>query len=335
MNPGGFQILAKGSCITYTSIGQGLMYHLHKYWPRAHVSPTQILAKGSCITNKDIGQGLSLKHMEEPTYPQVKIWGLSLTYTLGAFTSRSMRLPATDRLRVASLTLLFMGFVVAITFSGNLTAFMTTRSVEAAIRTLSELAQSHLAIVGFGNYWSIVFAGSQNPSIRSLSHKYKSVYDTLPYFREAAEKRQTALIENRNHLEFIQKRKYTTRRGESPLRIQEECLATYGVGAVLARHSPLAPYVDKAIHHMQAGGLTDKFFREVLTQDLDDSHHQQEDGEASWLDLHDQILIPSGPQVLTVEHVQGAFIVLGVGCLAASLSLVGEVMMVAGLCLTS
>ncbi|MPC43756.1 hypothetical protein E2C01_037409 [Portunus trituberculatus] len=46
-----------------------------------------------------------------------------------------------------------------------------------------------------------------------------------------------------------------------------------------------------AIHYMQAGGLTDKFFEEVLLEDL---HHDDHGDEETWLDLHDQDTVATG-----------------------------------------
>ncbi|KAK8396830.1 hypothetical protein O3P69_005062 [Scylla paramamosain] len=294
-----------------------------------------------------------------------------LVYTVGIVTCRSQQMPQTNRLRVASLCLQFMGFVVAISFSGNLTAFLTTRvsetltealteamtegvheggyedsegrkivdidagaegekmmtealkevNVEPALRSLRQLDESGLTIVGFSNYWYLFFLASQNTHLLSFAGKYRDVADTLPVFREVAEQRTAALVENRNHLQYILTQFYTTKRGETPLRIQEECLATFGVSAALSRHSPLAPYINEAIHYMQAGGLTDKFFEEVLLQDL---HHDDHGDEETWLDLHDQDTVATGAKVLSLQHLLGAFVVMAVGFLLASLSLAME-----------
>lgn len=48
---------------------------------------------------------------------------------------------------------------------------------------------------------------------------------------------------------------------------------------------------------MQAGGLSDKFFEDVLLQDMHDSLLHHEEGEDSWLDLHDSDAVLSGPRV--------------------------------------
>ncbi|XP_050733153.1 uncharacterized protein LOC127006842 [Eriocheir sinensis] len=138
---------------------------------------------------------------------------------------------------------------------------------------------------------------------------------------EVAEARSSVLVENRNHLQYIQSQSYTTRRGDTPLRIQEECLATFGVSAALNRHSPLAPYINKAIHYMQAGGLNDKFFEDVLLYDLDSANPHHNEGQETWLDLHDSDAVLSGARVLSLEHLLGALLLLGVGYLLAGVTL--------------
>ncbi|XP_050732859.1 uncharacterized protein LOC127006695 [Eriocheir sinensis] len=115
--------------------------------------------------------------------PMFYSWGRWFAYTVGTFTCQSQKVPLTDRLRLASISLQLMGFVAAISFSGNLTAFLTTRNVEAAVRSLSQLDGSGLAVVGFSNYWLNFFLASQNTHLLSLARKYRAVADTLPVFR--------------------------------------------------------------------------------------------------------------------------------------------------------
>ncbi|XP_042239157.1 glutamate receptor 3.6-like [Homarus americanus] len=76
----------------------------------------------------------SLVHL--PDHPQFYSWGRALVYTVGMLTCQSQRGPATTRLRVPTILMLLMGFVVGVSFSGNLTAFMTTRGDAMATEAL-------------------------------------------------------------------------------------------------------------------------------------------------------------------------------------------------------
>ncbi|KAK4319378.1 hypothetical protein Pmani_009662 [Petrolisthes manimaculis] len=230
-------------------------------------------------------------------------------------------------MRVVYLAFQLTMLVVAVSYSGNLTAYLTTKNVEDPIRTIRDLADRGLPVVGYDTYWRNLFTASHNPYVKSLGPRYIVSFDNMPVFRQIAEDRDRVLVENINHLEYVLKQHYTTRRGEAPIRIQEECLLTFGVSAFLNTNSPLRSYFDEAIHYMQAGGLTDQFFKEVLIKNMKDENYQEE-GD-TWLDLHDTFSITPTTQVLTLGHMQGPWILLGVGCVGACVAFVIE------LCLSS
>lgn len=48
---------------------------------------------------------------------------------------------------------------------------------------------------------------------------------------------------------------------------------------------------------MQAGGLNDKFFEDVLLYDLDSANPHHNEGQETWLDLHDSDAVLSGARV--------------------------------------
>ncbi|KAK7074040.1 hypothetical protein SK128_012805 [Halocaridina rubra] len=170
----------------------------------------------------------------------------------------------------------------------------TPLSSEAPIKTIAQLAKSNLWVLGASNYWKILFSESNNPYLHALTPKYIDVFNTVPSFRDIAEKGDAVLVENRNHLEYIQKRFYTTKTGESPLRLQEECITTYSVGALMVKNSALKASVDRVIHYMQSAAFMSKFYSDVLRQHSLDTTHENKG--PSWLDMHDGEL-REGPQV--------------------------------------
>lgn len=57
--------------------------------------------------------------------------------------------------------------------------------------------------------------------------------------------RQVVLLENTQHLTYLQESYLTNRIGESPVRLMlEECINPFGIGALLRRNSPLKDHVD-------------------------------------------------------------------------------------------
>ncbi|XP_076049263.1 ionotropic receptor 21a-like [Oratosquilla oratoria] len=212
-----------------------------------------------------------------------------------------------------------MGFTTAVSYSGNLTAFLTIETLDAPMKTVSQLDRSELPIYGFSNFWGLLFEESTNKHLQNLAPRYIDFLHTFPKFWDVA-KGEATLIENRQHLLYVKKQYYTNQRDESPLRIMEECIAPYGIGAVLRRNSPLKANMDKVILWLQEAGLMWRFFEETLAED-----HWEEGEGSEWIQEQRRLPPPSyGPQPLTLEHMQGAFALMLAGNLVALLVMATE-----------
>ncbi|XP_076042089.1 glutamate receptor ionotropic, delta-1-like [Oratosquilla oratoria] len=108
---------------------------------------------------------------------------ISLLYTVAVFTNQSVRQPE-KRLRIFVFFLMVMGFVAAVSFSCNLTAYMMAKNYEKPIRTIADLDESGLPVAGFGNIYPDDFRASSNPHLHGIADRYVVMqYSLETYFR--------------------------------------------------------------------------------------------------------------------------------------------------------
>ncbi|XP_076042284.1 uncharacterized protein LOC143026162 [Oratosquilla oratoria] len=72
------------------------------------------------------------------------------------------------------------------------------------------------------------------------------------------------VVSNKQHLEYAKNVHFTNSRGESTVRIQEECFNSFNIAGILPKNSPLKKNIDKVFIRLLSGGLTDKFFQDSL-----------------------------------------------------------------------
>ncbi|XP_068245258.1 ionotropic receptor 21a-like [Palaemon carinicauda] len=241
---------------------------------------------------------------------------------LAKFCNQSVSLPERTAFRVLFAFIMLCGFVSTVFYSTNLTAFMLVKAVEPPYTSIKQIVAAGFEVGGFSDFWRAIFEESANENVRKLGQKFFSFFpDITPHLKRVVS-REVVLLENTQHLEYLMKTFYTNREGKSPLRLMlEECINPFGIGALLRRHSPLKQPLDMAILHMREGGLVDKFFDMVLQVDHKSDHEEFELGYDPDADSTQH-----GIQDLSLQHLQGAFILLGMGYMIALFILITELL---------
>ncbi|XP_037776832.1 ionotropic receptor 21a-like [Penaeus monodon] len=234
-------------------------------------------------------------------------------YITALFCNQATILPSRTPMQVMAAFLIMSGFITTVFYSSNLKAFMMVKVVEQPYTSIQQIVESDYKVGGFSDFWRAIFDESSNENVKKLGQKFFSFFpDITPYLTRVAS-RQVVLLENTQHLTYLQESYLTNRIGESPVRLMlEECINPFGIGALLRRNSPLKDNVDMAILRMREAGLVDKYFEEVLLKEHREDHNidnvEYNNGETA---------IGQGVIALTLEHLQGAFLVLGLGLFAA------------------
>ncbi|XP_076042285.1 ionotropic receptor 21a-like [Oratosquilla oratoria] len=248
---------------------------------------------------------------------------VSFLYTVAMISNESVPQPKKS-LRPFMAPLMLMGFVTAIFYSSNLTAYLMTKTFEQPIQSMRQLAESGLPVSAFGNVFDKNLLASLDPYQRQLGRRYTAISAGFdPYFKQTS-KGLMAVISNRQHLEFVKQVYFTNNLGESSVRIQEECISTYSIVILIPKNSVLKKTLDKAIIRILSGGLTLKFFRDSLRiGDLEDAEGDHAPGQEPPEEAT-QSGDNNSKQVITTEHLQGAFFILLIGNFLALLVCVAE-----------
>ncbi|XP_071532884.1 ionotropic receptor 21a-like [Panulirus ornatus] len=239
---------------------------------------------------------------------------------LGQFCNQARPQPTRPPMQVVVGFIMMCGFVVTVFYSSNLTAFMTVKELEQPYTSIRQIVQSGLQVGGYSDFWRAIFRGSANQHVRRLTNKFYRFSDVKQFLRRVFY-RKGVLLENMQHLEYLQQTYLTNRAGQSSVRLMlEECINPFGVGVMLKRNSPLKSAIDTTIQRLREGGLVERFFQEVLKKE------QSRNLSASFsLAKDSNKTLSDGVQPLTFQHIQGAFLVLGVGLGFALLLLLAEV----------
>ncbi|XP_063605957.1 ionotropic receptor 21a-like [Penaeus indicus] len=234
-------------------------------------------------------------------------------YITALFCNQATILPSRTPMQVMAAFLIMSGFLTTVFYSSNLKAFMMVKVVEQPYTSIQQIVESDYDVGGFSDFWRAIFDESSNENVKKLGQKFFSFFpDIYPHLARVAS-RKVVLLENTQHLTYLQESYLTNRIGESPVRLMlEECINPFGIGALLRRNSPLKHNVDMAILRMREAGLVDKYFEEVLLKGHGEGHNID-----SVEYNNEESAIGQGVIALTLEHLQGAFLVLGLGLFAA------------------
>jgi hypothetical protein len=99
------------------------------------------------------------------------------------------------------------------------------------------------------------------------------------------------------------------------LRIMRECMSRYFISLGLAKESPYTTAFNEVVVRLIESGIVQHWRENIVYQRVDPAMSSlfEEDGR-----------ITRGPEVLRLEYVQGAFMLLGAGMLLCVLVFIGE-----------
>ncbi|XP_063844335.1 uncharacterized protein LOC135089648 isoform X4 [Scylla paramamosain] len=230
---------------------------------------------------------------------------IAFLFVLASLCNQSRPLPSRPSMQVMATGLILCGFVVSVFFSSNLTAFMTVVALRPPYTSIGQIIQSRLEVGGYSDFWVPLFRGSANPQVQRLGDNFYLFDNVFEFLKRVIEGRGV-LVENTQHLQYLQQTFLIDHVGRSSVRIMfEECINPFGVGAMLTRDTPYKLSFDEIIQRLREGGLVNRFFWEVVRE-------QRFQGN-SILSLATEDQERSGVGSLTLNHLQGPFLVLGAG----------------------
>ncbi|XP_063843564.1 uncharacterized protein LOC135089648 isoform X3 [Scylla paramamosain] len=158
-------------------------------------------------------------------------------------------------IKVMATGLILCGFVVSVFFSSNLTAFMTVVALRPPYTSIGQIIQSRLEVGGYSDFWVPLFRGSANPQVQRLGDNFYLFDNVFEFLKRVIEGRGV-LVENTQHLQYLQQTFLIDHVGRSSVRIMfEECINPFGVGAMLTRDTPYKLSFDEGPFLVLGAGL--------------------------------------------------------------------------------
>ncbi|XP_064101712.1 uncharacterized protein LOC135212196 [Macrobrachium nipponense] len=238
----------------------------------------------------------------------------SLSYSF--YNVLGMHLNAQQPTPHTTVTKIYIGFLsvycmlITIAYSTNLTAFLTVKKIPRGIETIAELPHSGMHVIGVDDYFQNILRSSPDESLHPLADTYEIQYDANKLYSRVQSGR-AIFIQNRGFMEYTLMLKFT-HKGKSSLRIMKECFISHPVALGVQQHSPLKRRFNQIIGRLVNGGLITKFFTDTLSLvKATQEKETQESGDQP--DAQNQGGGSSGTVALTLEHMQGLFLIVGMG----------------------
>ncbi|XP_066961608.1 ionotropic receptor 21a-like [Macrobrachium rosenbergii] len=195
---------------------------------------------------------------------------------------------------------------------GNLIAFLTVPSQTSRIATLEELANSKIKIhmLDYGNFVPGFLWSSKEPVLSKLGEKLSLLPDydkIIAAFDEGA-----GVLEASAYSQFL----FITRQRIKTSYAVEEKLFPNFVAWAFQKGSPYKLVFDRYLERMTHSGLVEYWHRSVVDK------FQHSTGQLTGSEFSGEM---TSLRPLTLENLQGAFIVMGLGTVLAILVLLIEV----------
>ncbi|XP_063874182.1 ionotropic receptor 21a-like [Scylla paramamosain] len=242
-------------------------------------------------------------------------FAFSTLYTFAVHLRNSRPLlPLRTSLQVFVAFLWVYVIIVTEAYSANLTAFLTVERVPEGINTLKELYQSSFTVYAQGPFFGNNLAAAKNEHARGLSDRFIPLPD-LESILEHVVSGEGVYIASINNLIYTISL-HTTPQGSPTLRVIKECFQPFNMAMGLQSHSPLKRNLDQAVRMIVEAGLVHHWLDETLLLAKQDRQKAAEwsaststEGSANTTDRKIEQSVP-----LSLEHLQGVFIVLVIGC---------------------
>ncbi|XP_071518325.1 ionotropic receptor 21a-like [Panulirus ornatus] len=229
-------------------------------------------------------------------------------------------LPRSASTQIFVLFLWLYTLTLTSVYSANLKSFLLVEKQPAMMETYKDIYDSGLHVVGLSPVFKDGLALSSDPYLQALA-KTSKFYPTEDSVLPPLLQGKAVYLVNRVNADYLLQNKFTTR-GVSRVRIMKGNFQTYHVALGLQRHSPLKRKLDQVMSWIQESGLVRKFFLNALQMAAslgDDSG--EDDIEASG--QMDEAAV-DGVIPLSINHMQGLFLITGFGWLCSILTFILE-----------
>ncbi|XP_071514444.1 ionotropic receptor 21a-like isoform X2 [Panulirus ornatus] len=223
-------------------------------------------------------------------------------------------LPRSTSTQIFVLFFWLYTMILTMVYSANLKSFLLVKKRPTVMQTLQDLYESGLEVSAAVELYRYEFAMSSNPYLQRLTEVYR-YYDDLEKLFPPLLQGRTVILLPRSYTDYIIKNRFT-RRGVSSARIMKEHYQTYNVALGLQRHSPLKSKLSQLMGWIQQSGLVSKFFLDSLRLDAS----LRDGGGDDIVSGLEDVAEADGVIPLSIDHMQGLFLITGLGWFCSILS---------------
>jgi len=252
----------------------------------------------------------------KPEANEYNSWSFDMIYVLGFLSMRPPSVyPKHDPLKIYLGFLWLFSILVTIMYSANLISFLSIVPRTSPIKTLKQLDETGIIITATGFYKSQLLK-SEDVYLNSIAGKVEPMGDFIEAMYKVASGTRVTL-QNTDYLDLYISTFFSGGDG-SAIRMVDECFNPYSAAFALQRFSPYKKSFDKVVMSIFESGLNKYWKFEVnekfRADQLEDIKTTDEE------DIDSQ-------QPLTLDHLQGVFMLFCIGILLSTVMLLLEILL--------
>ncbi|XP_063862693.1 uncharacterized protein LOC135102011 isoform X3 [Scylla paramamosain] len=224
---------------------------------------------------------------------------------------------------------MFFGFwlvfamIVGISYSSSLTSFLIMPGLQKPIENLHQLVTSDIgwAKVYFGGVQSALLDQAQDPDLIALREGVQW-RDSLPGILQEVVAGKLATWDNGITTRLLVASKFTDTAGQPLVHFPGFHLLQERIAWPLQQHAPYKRRLDQLIDQVVGAGLMEKWLEFIIFEEQALSRRERERADTAIEAVEGTT---GGTVILSLEHFQGPFFVLLLGCLCGGVALLLEV----------
>ncbi|XP_064114127.1 ionotropic receptor 21a-like [Macrobrachium nipponense] len=266
---------------------------------------------------------LSGNESEAPWFQDIS--NLCLYLYASVMNTTLFREPRASHLRIFTVFWSIAFFILASAYKGSLISFLTVPLEQAPIDTHRQLYEKRIDVGSIGYTLKRVMEKNADRFVRLLALRYQHVPSTDEGLQRTL-KGKYSFLESRGFLDYTIAVYYTDKRGRPSLHAMREYIAPFGIGLAYPKYVPYIEKFNQVIRRLTEAGFAKKWMADIILR--------SKRAKVMAAETNDQVRVAEGPgeisstnnvfQPLSLDNLQGGFILLGIGLLLSAVAFVFE-----------
>ncbi|XP_063886446.1 ionotropic receptor 21a-like [Scylla paramamosain] len=226
------------------------------------------------------------------------------------------RVSYTSSSRVLVAAWLVFALILGLAYRGNLTASLTLPKYPPRPETLKEIINNvdMVTMPSYGEHFRKFYSDSESPLFQALGSLMNPGPSLMEGLKMALVKRSSHL-DGRKYIQYQILDKFTEKDGSTPFYVTREFVSHTPAGWPIPHDAPYKAHLDRLIVGTLEAGLYDKWTADLMRETKLRSQRRQRQRYAAGHEgqAEPKAVNEDGLPTLTINHTQGAFILLLLG----------------------